>query len=613
MIPPGFLVGLVLGLGATLLVRLRFLPRGLRTGVADAGLLALPPLLLALRGRWTTLGELEAVDRHARTGLLAALVLLPLLLFLIRSGRRSVRLVLAALSLQLVGAAAPSLTRLLRSPEFVGWALGGAALLAILAWWSTRGASGATARRAVLTTAVAVVILCFAVGHARGRQGRPLEARSPAVRAPLQGPNLVLIVLDTLRRDHFTPELMPGLSRFAQRATTFSNAYASSPYTLSSHASLFTGRLPSVHGAHGVPYTLAATRPALDYPLLPSQETLAETLSHGGYDTGAIVANDVYLHSWTGLHRGFAWYDLSEPRHFHYVPLGLTLARRLNLYAAHRLSDRKRRGPEVVEAALEWLARPRERPFFLFVNFFDAHTPYFPPTGPRRGPAIPASSGGFDSFRRDYAGEVAFLDTQVARLLTEIDARGFGDNTLIVVTSDHGEMLGEYGRLAHGSGLEEPLLRIPLVVRAPRQASAATDATRIGLHEVHWLIRSQLALDVTGAPAAAEGLTPRVLSEWWATKKALKLAPPDGVVVPFERAIFFGRYKLIERAGGTDALFDLESDPGESRSMVATAEGDRLRDEAVARVPATMAEVTTAPVEFDAALRERLQALGYVE
>ena len=237
-------------------------------------------------------------------------------------------------------------------------------------------------------------------------------------------PNVLLITLDTTRADRLgcyggRAGITPSIDAIAASGVRFAQADSPVPLTLPAHATLLTGLLP-LH--HGVRINGAGALPA-------KHDTLAAAFATAGYRTAAFVSAFV-LDSRFGLDRGFAAYDDDTE---------------LDPSGEHR-DQPERRAEAVVGAALQWLERVDERPFFLWVHLFDPHAPYDPPQ-PHSG----------------YEGEIAYMDAQIGRLLARIDRK----NTIVVIVGDHGESLGEHGELQHGLLLYESTLRVPLIVAAP--------------------------------------------------------------------------------------------------------------------------------------------------
>lgn len=284
-------------------------------------------------------------------------------------------------------------------------------------------------------------------------------------------PNVLLLSLDTTRADHlgaygYAQAKTPAIDALAAQGFRFERHLTPVPITLPAHTSLFTGLFPPTHTVHdnGTFY------------VPPSSLTLAEVLAAEGYDTAAFVGS-FPLERRFGLDQGFAHYDD-------------------RFYASE--SDRQRRenpglffderpAGAVVDAALAHLGRPGQsagQPFFAWLHFFDPHQPQAPPSP-------------FDlEFReRPYDGEIAYVDSQLARLFAELKKRGQWDNTLVILTADHGEGLGEHGELTHAILLHQATLHIPLILAGP---GVPVGTTR------NWTIATEVfdtVLDLVGAEA----------------------------------------------------------------------------------------------------------------
>ena len=260
----------------------------------------------------------------------------------------------------------------------------------------------------------------------------------------LTGDNVLLITLDTTRADRlgcygYARAATPALDALARRGTLFERALAQVPMTLPSHATLLTGRYPREMGIR-LNEQAALGR---DHP------TLASVFKGQGYRTGAFVAAFV-LDSRYGLDRGFEVYDDD-------VGEGVLM----------------RRANEVTNRALAWLEGVKKQPFFVWIHYFDPHKPYEPPE---------AFLGvGADA----YDGEIAFVDTEVARLTKWLEAQHLTDRTLVVVAGDHGESLGEHGEHGHAMFLYETNLHVPLLLAHPRLGKpGARVATVVELADV---------------------------------------------------------------------------------------------------------------------------------
>lgn len=244
--------------------------------------------------------------------------------------------------------------------------------------------------------------------------------------------SVLLVTLDTTRADVLFDErdssiLAPRIAALAERGVRFPQAYTVTPLTLPAHASLMTGLVPP---RHGLRYNGRQALPG-------AAQTLAEVLSEHGLECAAFVSALV-LDRGFGLDQGFALYDQPELR-----------------TRSRGAESIERPGRETVAAALEWLAE-QDEPFFAWVHLYDAHHPYAPAPEPLR-----RAKGDF------YRGEVAVLDDAVGQLLDGLAEVGLDSRTLVVLTADHGESLGEHGEPAHGSLCYEATVRVPLVLAFP--------------------------------------------------------------------------------------------------------------------------------------------------
>lgn len=266
-------------------------------------------------------------------------------------------------------------------------------------------------------------------------------------------PNLVLIVIDTLRADHlscygYETIRTPNIDDLARRGVLLENTTAHIPVTLPSISSIMTSMLPPTHGVH---YNEG-------FYLSGSATTLAEILQEEGYETGAVVGA-VVLDSINGISQGFSRYDDKFETYTSYAP-------QIEILET-QLSHTQRRAQNVTDLALPLSASMAEKgPFFLFLHYFDPHTPYDPP--PPYSMVDPSLVEGSDEiFNARYDKEIAYTDEQVGRLLKGLEKRGLMENTLVVLTSDHGEALGEHGELSHGYYVYEETMHIPMIFSFP--------------------------------------------------------------------------------------------------------------------------------------------------
>lgn len=393
--------------------------------------------------------------------------------------------------------------------------------------------------------------------------------------------NVLLVTIDTLRADALGSyggrAATPNLDRLAAEGIRYTFAHAHAVVTLPSHASIMTGRYPFEHGV----------RDNSGFRLDDSADTLAEILKRNGYATGAFVGAFPVDRRF-GLAQGFDVYDDVGGREVAQGDFRFT----------------ERNAEAVVAPALEWIGRQQGR-WFAWVHVFDPHSSYSPPAP-------------FDAQYADnaYAGEVAYVDQALGPLLDA--ARRGGRPATVIVTSDHGEGLGDHGELTHGVFAYEPTLRVPLIVAsvAGERAGGVSDGRGDGFTsdvpvahiDILPTIAQLLGIEAPGslpgrsllaAPAGGDGaratyfeaMTPMISRGW---------APLAGVLA--------GREKYIDLP--VEELYDLARDPGETVNLVAKAP-DRARTLA-AELRRFDAELPGEARTETAEVRERLQALGYV-
>jgi choline-sulfatase len=284
-----------------------------------------------------------------------------------------------------------------------------------------------------------VVAVVMVAASAACAPGPPAAPKAPTAR------HVLVVTIDTLRADRVgvygnTTVATPNLDRLAREGAMALHASAPAPLTRPSHVSLFTGLYPAEHGI----------RDNVSPPLGKSVPVLAEILQQRGFRTGAFVSS-IVLSKQSGLGRGFAHYsDQFE--------VGEDDARFLNTI--------QKRGDATVAEAVAWLGEPGPERRFGWVHLYDPHDPYEPPE--------PYASRYAD---RPYDGEVAWSDELVGRLDTALGAAGLRDDTLLLVTADHGEGLNEHNEAVHGFFVYETTLRIPFIVRG----RGVTPGTRLGV------------------------------------------------------------------------------------------------------------------------------------
>jgi len=412
--------------------------------------------------------------------------------------------------------------------------------------------------------------------------GALLAGASPALQAQQSRlPNVLLITVDTLRWDtlgsYGGPAATPALDHLAAQGVRFENATAHAVVTLPSHTTILTGLDPSRHGVHN------------NTGFRASEElvTWAEHLKAAGYVTGAFIGA-FPLDSMFGLAQGFDVYD--------------------DYYSAGEIGSHfaivERPGTEVVSAAREWIGAQGEQPWFAWVHIYDPHAPYEPPE--------PFAEQYADN---PYAGEVAASDAALAPLLADVTS----PDTLIVMTGDHGEGLGQHDEMTHGLFAYEQTLQAPLIVTRPGyipRGRVVTERVRhvdllptvldhLGLPEAADVQGTSLSLLLAGDSRVAAGssepgayfeaLTP-YLTRGWAPLRGYRQ----------------GKYKFVDLP--IPELYDLEADPGELANL-ATEDPRRvaiMRADLQDHLAAVGGGAITEVAAESGATLERLRSLGYV-
>lgn len=468
-----------------------------------------------------------------------------------------------------------------------------AAFLAVgIGWEASRRLNRREAQvRRLLARAVGGAGTGVAVISAAALGGGSSGAPEPVGQAPAEAPNVLLVILDTVRAKSvsalgYARPTTPRLERLARRGVLFERAYATSPWTLPTHGSLFTGRYPH------------ELRASFFVPLDDTYPTLAEVLGARGWATAGFTANVVYTSRTHGLDRGFDRYEdypLSVGQAVLSTSIGREVATSTTLRNAlgwHELLNRKS-AARVNRDFLRWLdSEPGGRPFFAFLNYFDAHEPYLPPEPfrsrlggeERRGPLRhwgglaagaeakrPAEwKTSAEIVRHDldaYEAAVAYVDHELGRLVDELERRGELERTVIVIASDHGEHHGERGLHHHANSLYVPLLHVPLLVLFPgRVPEGARVEAPVTLRDVPATVMELAGLE--GGPFPG-----RSLSRHWNPDVTV---PPEPVLSEWEDGPTFslirGRWHYLMSVDLREELYDLARDPDEERNLAGDPE-----------------------------------------
>jgi len=392
--------------------------------------------------------------------------------------------------------------------------------------------------------------------------------------------HILLISIDTCRADHlgcygYHRPTTPNIDKLSAQSVLFENVISPVPITLPAHSSMLTGTIPPYHGVHN----------NSDYKLGESNVTLAEILTERGFATGAIISAYV-LDSQFGLDQGFDMYNDSfeEP------------VRNLLYFS-------ERRGAEASRFANEWLEKHKDEKFFLFLHYFDPHLKYSPPE--------PFATDFKDNL---YAGEIAYTDYCIGQVIEKLKDLNIYDSTLLIITADHGEMLGEHGEDAHTYFIYQPAIRVPLIFKLPGHNKPQKVKNLVGLIDIVPTVCNLLGIEAP-APVQGKDLSPyfdksqissqdRHIYCESLTPTRYGAAALLGLVTDRWKYIQTTRpelYNIVEDAGETKNLSDQQ--PYRARILQ-----DRLKQ----LLEQTVRNDASAKVDLDEQALKRLQSLGYV-
>jgi arylsulfatase A-like enzyme len=410
-------------------------------------------------------------------------------------------------------------------------------------------------------------------------------------------PNLVLITLDTVRADHlscygYRRPTTPHLDGFAARGVLFESVAASSSWTLPSLASIFTGLLPHQHGADWA------------VPLDDESWTLARILQSKGYETAGFNANPFYGLAGWGLDEGFDVYDDDSYTLRHNLAVtfvGQSALRFLyDRLIRYNRFDRRDAADLNGDVARWYHSRDPSRPFFLFINYMDAHRPYLPPAPydhrfgkiPRRllarltaplqdgHPRHPYTRQERQDLLNGYDNSLAYLDDQIGNLVRVIRSRPGGENTIFIVTSDHGEGFGEHGTYDHGWNLYSEVLRVPLILWG-RGIPTGVRVPDLVPNRRLFATAIDLALGLKGSIAQAS------LAGYWTHHHSPP--SPNGLIVselvtlgngrdPSSVSLLTSEWHFIQNSDGGMELFNCQRDPAEKVNAAANPEMREVTD-----------------------------------
>jgi len=465
---------------------------------------------------------------------------------------------------------------------------------------------------------------------------------SPAVRSAKTFPNILLIVMDATRTKNLSGygyyrPTTPNLDRFAERCVLYETAISPGGWSLPGHASIFTGLYPSRHGAHEQHKYLS-----------PEYPTMAELLRSYGYRTLAFCHNR-YVGPATGLDRGFDGFN----HNIGGVPRPLRkVARKIDSGAAilFGLHDSgARHTNRQIQAAMRQ-SQADERPFFMFVHYEEPHAPYRPPrkyncylpenVSPKEATEVnqdqwqyfvdPTSMNeqDFEILTALYDAEITYLDARIAEVLNFLEELDILDQTMVIITADHGENIGDHRMMGHQYCLYDTLLHVPFIVHYPRGiATPGRISYQVQTLDILPTVLAMLGDTSSQVYHSLQGLNllsstrhEFTIAEWERpdlTKFYQRF--PDMDVSRYDRSLKMIRadhHKYIWASDGRHELYDLQVDPDEARNVV--AEYREIAKDLEQRLTEWRASFEIATLldevpEFDKTVKERLRELGYLE
>lgn len=377
--------------------------------------------------------------------------------------------------------------------------------------------------------------------------------------------NIILIIIDTLRADHLScygyhRPTSPALDSLARSGILWTDAQAQAPWTLPAHATIWTGLSVKSHGTLASSNWNLGDERGKNFALDPALPTAPALLSQAGFTTWGI-ANVCLLRDIYGFNRGFDYYSCSNSGHG--------------------------KAAESVDSLIDWLSENNDERFFCMLHLYDVHDPYDPPqpydrmfdpegsqgiTTWQTEDGVPMNLEDRDHLEAMYDGEIAWVDSNLGRLFSWMRTAGLADNTLIVVTSDHGEEFLEHGGVDHGHTLYQELVHIPLIMAGPGIGEGLTNSTTVGQFDIlptllAWAgLESDAHFDGTdilqpgldvNRPIPASGVAPRPLD-----------------TMPHLASVVVNREKTIIMADlETTVSYDLNMDTGENDPLPGDSTG----------------------------------------
>jgi arylsulfatase A-like enzyme/Tfp pilus assembly protein PilF len=404
-------------------------------------------------------------------------------------------------------------------------------------------------------------------------------------------PNIILITLDTTRADRMgflgsERGLTPNLDVLAKQGVVFTHAYSQVPLTTPSHAAILTGTYPQFNQVR-----------ELDAPLSAKVPYLPDLLRRSGYRTGAILASIIFTPKINaeGFDRGFSTYDAN----FHPQAVG-----------EDRYQSAERRADAVVDLAVSWLSQKREGPFFLWLHFYDPHSPYDPPEPYKtRYSASP------------YDGEIAYMDSAIGRLISILREKDLFTGSVIAVMADHGEAFGEHGEQYHGVFVYDETIRVPLVVKLPGGRFAGDRVeSRVALVDVAPTLLQEAG---AGIPVSMQGKSLLALmtaagtsgtgEKIWGDRKIYSESEYGKVAFNWSPLYGWRAGKYFYVAAPNRELYDQGLDPAAERNLATASQA--IADTLLSQLADFQKKTSSAPdakAEISNVGSESLSALGYL-
>lgn len=469
--------------------------------------------------------------------------------------------------------------------------------------------------------------------------------------------NVILIVMDTTRRDHlscygYQKKTTPNLDMLSRESLLCTNAYSTSSWTLPSHASIMTGLYPLQHGAH---FSVNSNEISLFHLpfsiniLSDNFTTLAEIMSRQGYNTAGVVAS-VLCHKSFGIAQGFDYYHDSFQKVSHDLNHYIVFRIASKLIALNKIFNSRgygntKRATEINQLAFSWLNQNYREPFFLFLNYFDPHATYQPPSpydrlyeGKEYFRHILENHGGFWNiypavmnnnhqltdkerayFLSQYDGEIAYLDYYIGALIEKLKSLKIYDKSMIIITADHGELLGEHNLMDHSKTLYEELTNIPLIIKYPASLKKiGTFELPVSLIDIMPTVLSTIGIsrpdNIEGEPITQVPAKRKIFAELNRSTRWIELLGSR-----FDRdlrAIYNGDFKYIWASNGKNELYNTKKDPKESHNLVqemtdiASAMNRDLQSRIELLEPSKA--IKKAP-KASTPIKDKLRFLGYIQ